>query len=658
MRKQLFITTTLCLLSFAGLMAQTLHVASPDGKLQVNIACEQGRASYSVNYDGKSMVTTSALGLKADIGDFTKGLTLKDSKQSRIDRSYTMTRTKTSSSHFIANQLDIQLENNERLPLTITFVVSNNDVAFRYTLLKGKGEFCGSAVIKKEATAFNFPKKATSFICPQSKTMVGFAQTKPSYEEEYTADAPLAKPSAFGEGYTFPCLFHIAEDGWVLVSETGTNGHYVGSHLSDYQPGNGYSITFPNKDEMKGMGSHYAAIALPGHTPWRTLTIGSTLEPIVETTIPYDVVEPLYEASTNYKPGRYTWGWILWQDASTNYDDQVKMIDVAATMGYEYTLVDALWDTQIGRERLEQLSKYAQSKGVKLLLWYNSNGTWNDAPQGPRHGMSTAIAREREMAWMERIGIAGIKVDFFGGDKQEMMQLYEDILADANRHKLQVIFHGCSLPRGWERMYPNFVASEAFLASENIFFTEYHAKKEGFELTMHPFSRNAVAAADWGGVLMNRYMSRDNKSRHQRYTSDIFEMASSIVIQTSVNCVAIYPNNLEELPQFELDFLREIPTTWDEVQYIDGYPTQFVVLARRTGNKWYVGGLNGTQEKKVLTLSLPMFAGKTVRYYTDKPQKKGELLPTSELKTLKVGADGKAKVSIQAMGGIILADIY
>ena len=658
MKKRLFVTTSLCLLSLAGLMAQTLHVASPDGKLQVSIACEQGRASYSVNYDGKSMVTPSALGLKADIGDFTKGLTMKDSKQSRIDRSYTMTRTKTSSSHFIANQLDIQLENNEGLPLTITFVVSNNDVAFRYTLLKGKGEFCGSAVIKKEATAFNFPEKATSFICPQSKTMVGFAQTKPSYEEEYTADAPLAKPSAFGEGYTFPCLFHIAEDGWVLVSETGTNGHYVGSHLSDYQPGNGYSITFPNKDEMKGMGSHYAAIALPGHTPWRTLTIGSTLEPIVETTIPYDVVEPLYEASTNYKPGRYTWGWILWQDASTNYDDQVKMIDVASAMGYEYTLVDALWDTQIGRERLEQLSKYAQSKGDKLLLWYNSNGTWNDAPQGPRPGMSTTIAREREMAWMERIGIAGIKVDFFGGDKQEMMQLYEDILADANRHKLQVIFHGCSLPRGWERMYPNFVASEAFLASENIFFSEYHAKKEGFELTMHPFSRNAVAAADWGGVLMNRYMSRDNKSRHQRYTSDIFEMASSIVIQTSVNCVAIYPNNLEELPQFELDFLREIPTTWDEVQYIDGYPTQFVVLARRTGNKWYVGGLNGTQEKKVLTLSLPMFAGKTIRYYTDKPQKKGELLPNSELKTLKVGADGKAKVTIQAMGGIILADIH
>ena len=655
-KKRLFVTS-LCLMSFIGLMAQTLNVASPDGKLQVNIVCQNGQACYSVNYDGKNMVTPSALGLKADIGDFTKDLKLKDSKESQVNKNYTMTRTKTSSSHFVANQLDVNFENKEGLPMTVTFLVANNDVAFRYTLPKGKGEFCGNAVIKKETTGFNFPEQTTSFICPQSKTMVGFAQTKPSYEEEYTPDAPIAKPSAFGEGYTFPCLFHIGDDGWVLVSETGTNGQYVGTHLSDYQPGKGYTITFPNAGEMKGQGSRHPVIPMPGgHTPWRTITVGSTLKPIVETTIPYDVVEPMYEASTNYKPGRYTWSWILWQDSATNYDDQVKMIDLAATMGYEYTLVDALWDTQIGRDRMEQLSKYAQSKGVKLLLWYNSNGNWNDAPQGPRYGMSTAIAREREMAWMERIGVAGIKVDFFGGDKQEMMQLYEDILADANRHKIQVIFHGCTLPRGWERMYPNFVASEAFLASENIFFSEYHAKKEGFELTMHPFSRNAVAAADWGGVLMNRHMSRDNKSRHPRYTSDVFEMASSIVIQTSVNCVAMYPNNLEELPQFELDFLREIPTTWDETQFVDGYPTQFAVIARRTGNKWYVGGLNGTQEKKVLTLSLPMFAGKTIRYYTDKPKKKDELLPTSELKTLKVGADGKAKVTIQPMGGIILAD--
>lgn len=173
----------------------------------------------------------------------------------------------------------------------------------------------------------------------------------------------------------------------------------------------------------------------------------------------YDLVEPLYKPSREYKPGRYTWSWLMWQDNSVNYNDQVKFIDLAATMGYEYCLVDGLWDKQIGREKVEELSRYAQSKGVKLMLWYNSNGYWNDAPQGPRGRMHTSIAREEEMAWMEKNNIAGIKVDFFGSDKQEMMKLYEDILSDANRHGLQVIFHGCTIPRGWERMYPNYVAS-------------------------------------------------------------------------------------------------------------------------------------------------------------------------------------------------------
>ena len=655
MTKKLYLLSMLFVSALTA-MAQVVSVSSPNGKLKVDITCQDGQAAYTVSYDGKTMMTASALGLKTDIGDYTKGLKLTDSQQSSVDKTYTMTRTKTSTSHFVANQLDVTLTNADDMPLVVTFLVSDNDIAFRYTLQKGKLKDTNSVIIQSEATGFNFPDQATSFICPQSKPMVGFAQTKPSYEEEYKADAALNVPSAFGEGYTFPCLFRIGGDGWVLVSETGVGSNYVGTHLSDFEQGKGYTIAFPNPDEMKGMGSNYAGINLPGSTPWRTITVGSTLKPIVETTIPYDVVEPLYAAKQKYCPGRYTWGWLIWQDNSTIYEDQVKMIDLAAEMGYEYTLVDALWDTQIGYGRIEELSKYAQSKGVRLLLWYNSNGTWNDAPQGPHNGMSTSIAREREMAWMEKIGVAGIKVDFFGSDKQEMMKLYEDILADGNRHGLQVIFHGCTLPRGWERMYPNYVASEAFLASENVFFSEHHAKQEGFELTMHPFSRNAVAAADWGGVMMNHHMSRDNKSRHKRYTSDVFEMASAIVIQTSVNCVAIYPNNLEELSQHEIDFLKEIPTTWEETQFIDGYPTKYAVLARRTGDKWYVAGLNGTQEQKTLTLQLPMLAGKTVRYYTDKPLKKGELLPVSELKTLKVGKNGEAKVTIQPMGGIIITE--
>ena len=151
-------------------------------------------------------------------------------------------------------------------------------------------------------------------------------------------------------------------------------------------------------------------------------------------------------------------------------------------------------------------------------------------------------------------------------------------------------------------------------------------------------------------------MNQDNKSGHPRYTSDIFEIASGIVIQTSVNCVAMCPNNLDELPQFEIDFLKTLPTTWDETQYIDGYPTRHVVLARRTGDKWYVAGLNGTQEAMTLKLSLPMFAGKTVTCYVDAPKKKGEELPTPTMKTMKVAKDGTAKVTIQGMGGLVIVE--
>ena len=323
-------------------------------------------------------------------------------------------------------------------------------------------------------------------------------------------------------------------------------------------------------------------------------------------------------------------------------------------MGYEYVLVDALWDTQIGRDKIAELSKYAQSKNVSLMLWYNSNGVANDAPQGPRGIMDNIVARKKEMAWMKSIGIKGIKVDFFGGDKQHTMQQYEDILSDANDYGIQVIFHGCTLPRGWERMYPNYVSSEAVLASENVFFSDYHAKQEAFELTMHPFCRNAVAAMDWGGTIMNKYLSKDNKSRHRRYTTDVFEMASAIMNQAAIQCIAIYPNNLSELPQHEIDFLKSVPTTWDETKFIAGYPGKYAVVARRHGDKWYVAGLNGTDQVMKLTLNLPMLAGKSVTYYHETASKdKKALWPVSQMKTVKVDKKGNLKVEMQPKGGII-----
>ena len=643
----LSILLTSSVLAWAG----DVSVSSPNNKLQVTISDAGGRLYYSATLDGQQMLMPSALGLKTSIGDFTRDLKILTSHISPLTSSYTMRGTKASAANYQANRLQLDLQNKDGMKMSVVFQVSDNDIAFRYEMPRQRFQRKDYKRVRilSEASSFNFPDGTTTFISPQIGPETGWEQTKPSYEEGYSADAPIDKTSQYGHGYIFPALFHLPT-GWALVAETGVGSNYCGSHLSDYQAGMGYTVAYPDPGENNGFGSDFAAIPLPGQTPWRTITLGTTLKPIVETTISYDIVEPLYQPSTDYKPGRYTWSWLIWQDNSINYDDQVKFIDLAAAMGFEYCLVDNWWDTQIGRDRIPELSRYAQSKGVHLLLWYNSNGFANDAPQGPRDCMNTAIAREREMKWMQSIGIKGIKVDFFGGDKQETIRLYEDILSDANRYGLQVVFHGCTIPRGWEKMYPNYVASEAVLASENVYFNEGAAIKEPFDLTLHPFCRNATASMDWGGIIMNKYLSKDNKSRHPRHTTDIFEMASGLIMQTSVQCVAMQPNNLQELPQFEMDFLRSLPTTWDETRYIDGYPGRYVVLARRHGNDWYVAGLSAEKQPLALTLDLPMFApGQTLQYYVD-DKKTGE--PT--LTPLKVDKKGKAKVLLQPNGGMIL----
>ncbi|MBR1548275.1 MAG: glycoside hydrolase family 97 N-terminal domain-containing protein, partial [Prevotella sp.] len=507
------------LLCVAAAQANDVRVKSPNGSVEVTVSDAGGRLAYSIALDGRQMLAESALGLRTSIGQWTDGLAIVDTATKAIDKTYEMRNAKASVHRYQACELTLSLENKQRQPLTLTFRVADNDVAFRYSLpmAKGKSPY-RRALILGEASSFNFPDGTTTFLSPQIGPETGWEHTKPSYEEVYTPDAPMTARSQYGRGYVYPCLFHLnpaddksataksendksanaksenrksvnrkSDEAWVLISETGTTGRYCGTHLSDYEAGRGYTVAFPDKGENGSLGSEYVGVALPADTPWRTITLGKTLKPLVETMVTYDVVEPLYEPSEQYKPGRYTWSWLIWQDNATVYDVQVKFVDLAAAMGYEYCLVDGFWDTQIGRKRIEELSKYAQQKGVSLMLWYNSNGAWNDAPQGPRGCMDTSLARNREMKWMQQIGVKGIKVDFFGGDKQQTMQLYEDILADANRYGIQVIFHGCTLPRGWERMFPNYVASEAVLASENVYFTESAAQREAYDLTLHPF---------------------------------------------------------------------------------------------------------------------------------------------------------------------------
>ena len=631
------------------LAAQSVSVNGPDGKLQLTVSCPSanGEVSYAVTYNGKQMLESSPLGMETNVGDFYRGLQLKEHKVTALDTVYEQSRIKASRIHYWANELLCSFVNGEGKNVQITFRVSNNDVAFRYTLPREQGK--GSVTVNSERTGFRFPSQTTTFLCPQSDAMIGWKRTKPSYEEEYKADAPMNERSGYGHGYTFPCLFKVGDDGWVLLSETGVDSRYCGSRLSDWDNGV-YRIAFPMPEENNGNGTVSPAFSLPGSTPWRTVTVGETLKPIVETTVPWDVVEPRYTTTHDYKPGRGTWSWILWQDGSINYDDQVRYVDLAAAMGYEYVLIDNWWDNNIGRDRMEQFIKNARSKGVEVFLWYSSSGYWNDIEQSPVNRMDNSIARKQEMRWLQSLGVKGIKVDFFGGDKQETLRLYEEILSDADDHGLMVIFHGCTLPRGWERMYPNYVGSEAVLASENLVFSQHFCDNEAFNATLHPFIRNAVGCMEFGGVFLNKRLNRSNDGGTIRRTTDIFQLATAVLFQNPIQNFALAPNNLTDAPQICLDFMKQVPTTWDETRFIDGYPGRYIVLARRHGNTWYIAAVNATAEPLKLKLDLPVLAGQEVSLYSD--DKKMQ----PQLKLQKIKTDGSLQLTVQPQGGAVIVE--
>ncbi len=630
---------------------QTTRVFSPDGLTYLDVKLADGHLSYSAGY--RTVVKAKKKGMKADtldvpmlldsplgvytnVADFSKDLVFIQDSQSDepIRQTYHLRQGK---------QSDITTENNDYnlmlstpaakksgVQMAVHFRVFNNNIAYCYSFIQ-TGE-TSAIVVTGEASGFRLPTDATAFICPQSDPMIGWKRTKPSYEENYIWDKPITTRSQYGHGWTFPCLFKVpgkggarsgsqaTTDSWLLISETGVSSGYCGSHLSDATPDGLFTIAFPMEGENNGFGSTGAQLGIAdsrispnsaqaGITPWRTITFGPSLKPIVETTITWDVVEPLYEPSIDYKGSRNTWSWILWQDASINYDDQVRFIDLAADLGWEGCLIDGGWYENIGREGMERLFAYCKQKGVRPWVWYNSNGGWNDAPQCARQCMHNSIVRKQEMRWLQKHGVAGIKVDFFAGDKQETMRLYEALLSDANDYGIQVICHGCTLPRGWERMYPNYCGSEAVLASENLYFSQGFCDMEARHACLHPFVRNAVGSMEYGGTVLQRRLHRDPDKGNTRRTSDVFELATAIAFQCSGQNFALTPRNLTEQPQFEIDFMKQVPTTWDETRFIEGYPGKYIVLARRNADRWYVCAMNAEAAPKTVTIDLSMLSG-------------------------------------------------
>ena len=382
---------------------------------------------------------------------------------------------------------------------------------------------------------------------------------------------------------------------------------------------------------------------LPFYSPWRVITIGS-LKTIVESTLGADVAKPSIKMNTSFvKPGKSSWSWIMSKDDSIIYSEQIRYIDFAAKMNWQYCLVDAAWDQKIGYDKIKELASYAKSKNVGLLLWYNSSGDWNTVKYTPKSKLLTHDDRTREFARLKEMGIKGVKIDFFGGDGQSVIKYYIDILKDAAQFQLLVNFHGSTMPRGWQRTYLNLLTMEAIKGFEFVTFSQPDADAEPNHAAMLPFTRNAFDPMDF--TPMNLY--KIETTRVKRKTTSAFELATSVIFLSGIQHFAESPAGMQHVPEYVQKFLMELPVRWDDVKFIDGYPGKFVALARKAGNKWYIACINGENVERSIDLNLSAFKKQKGLLITDGTE------PLT-FRTEKIDPGFKANFVLKPNGGLVI----
>ena len=595
---------TVALLVFYGVTinatAEETHgtsVSSPDNHLVVDFTLDAGGAAhYEVSLDGHPALQSSRLGLIREDADFSTRLKwVRANAVEQVVDDYTLLTIKRRINHYVANRKVIELMGRNGEPMQIIFQVSNDGVAFRYFFPAKSSKLHR---LKEETSSFNFLPGTHAWIQPIAVAKSGWHGSNPSYEEYYDKDGEVGVPSPTGAGWAYPALFHSG-DNWLLVSESSLPRNYCGTRLWSQWRSTEYKVAFPDPQEGTGAGAVNPESTLPWFTPWRFVVVGS-LKTVVESTLGTDLAEkPAANAiASPDAPGKASWSWPLLGDDKTVFDVQKQFIDYAASMHWQYTLIDALWDKQIGYDKLKELVDYAKTKGIKILVWYNSAGDWNTTPLTPRDRMVTHASRIQEFEKLKAMGVAGLKIDFFGGDGQSLIAYYQDILDDAAPYGFVMNFHGATLPRGWERTYPNLMTMEAIRGLEYVTFDQKNAEDEPSHAAMLPFTRNVFDPMDFTPVVL------DHINNIERRTSSAFELALSVLFTSGITHYAEIPEGMAKAPAYVQEFLRHVPSIWDDVRFIDGFPGKYVVIARQGNGHWYLTGINAEKGEKSLKLSL------------------------------------------------------
>lgn len=621
---------------------QVAQLQSPDKSIALNLYLSaSGEIQYGVKKSGVNVIQPSALGVMMKGHDFTKGLKLGTiSKPEQIADSYQTRNAKKSSILYRANQLVMSFINKEEKKMDIIFRLSNDGLAFRYSFPWVEN----SETILKESTSFAFDHNTRAWLQPMSEAKTGWQHCHPSYEEHYLQDIPAGTVSPLKSGWVYPALFKT-NDTWVLITEAALDGTYCGSRLINDSASPVYSVGFADPKEVFTGGGYLPVSNKPWLTPWRIVTMGS-LATIVESTLGTDLAPKAIDIDQSFvKPGKASWSWINSKDDMIVYDEQIKYIDFAASMNWQYCLIDAAWDTKIGYEKVAELATYAKQKNVGLILWYNSAGDWNTIKYTPKDKLLTKEGREKEFSRLQAMGIKGVKIDFFGGDGQSMIQYYIDILNDAAKYQLLVNFHGATLPRGWQRTYPHLVTTEAIYGMEMVTFDQNAADKQANHCAMLPFTRNAFDPMDF--TPMN--LTGLTYSNCIRKTTPAFELALSVLFLSGIQHYAQSPEGMTKVPNDVKNFLKTLPDNWDDVKFLDGFPGKYVVIARRSGSRWYIAGINGENNEKKVSLDLAPLQKSKATLFTDSAN--GELFSKTVMNTKK---QGKCNLTLNVNGGFVM----
>jgi alpha-glucosidase len=586
MKNYLLITAFLSL-PILSAFSQKATVVSPNQKIQVSLFNQQNenigewylRLTYIDSGQSCVAIPQISLGLIRSDQDFSNNLKLLNTgKPLLINEKYTVLHGKRSSCSNSANELTILFENSSKAKLNLIIRVYNDGVAFRY----GFPDKEGSYMVKDELTSYNIP----------SETKRWMERFDLSSEVLYS----YMENDSLQQEWGYPALFNTdGSNCWYLIHEADVNRSYCASRLSNTVDKSQYKITFPASWEGDGKGESQPTITLPWESPWRVIIMGN-LTDIVESTLIKDVSPPSLLTKTDWiKPGIASWNYWSNNHGTKDYKIVCEFADLAAEMNWPYTLLDWEWDQMGNGGKLEDALNYIQSKGVKPLMWYNS-GASKYVPNTPRDRMLTHESRIKEFSKLQELGVAGVKIDFFWSEKQNMINFYLDILDDAAQYQIMVYFHGCIVPRGWSRTYPHLMTYEGIRGAEWY--------NNGPELTttapehntVVAFTRNVVGAMDYTPVTFTN-------SQYPHITSYGHELALSVVFESGIQHFADRPEGYLPLPDAPKSFLKEVPSAWDDTRLLDGYPGKDILIARRKGDAWYIGGINSEDSEQTKMLA-------------------------------------------------------